>query len=111
MRRTNNQRTSIYQEINERLEGDCAVVLHKLVVYQVHVLILRRSEPSVVQGIAREGRLTEYTIPRLARAADISDWLSVFDSSLSKYRNVLSNCSSCAGVRLVMLRDTICNWD
>ena len=47
-------------------------------------------------------------MPRLAKAADISNWLSVLVSSLSKYRNVLSNCSSCAGVRLVMLRDTIC---
>ena len=46
-------------------------------------------------------------MPRLARAAVISDWLSVFDSSLSKYRNVLSNCSSCAGVRFVIFRDTI----
>ena len=57
--------------------------------------------------IAREARLTEYTIPRLAKAADISDWLSVFDSSLSKYLNVLSNCSSCAGVKFVMFLDTI----
>jgi len=46
-------------------------------------------------------------MPRLAKAADISNWLSVLVSSLSKYRNVLSNCSSCAGVRLVILRDTI----
>ena len=52
--------------------------------------------------------LTGYTIPRLAKAADISNWLRVFVSSLSKYRNVLSNCSSCAGVRLVMFLDTIC---
>ena len=47
-------------------------------------------------------------MPRLASAAAISGWLSVFVSSRSKYRNVLSNCSSCAGVRFVMLRDTIC---
>ena len=47
-------------------------------------------------------------MPRLAKAADISNWLSVLVSSLSKYRNVVSNCSNCAGVRLVILRDTIC---
>ena len=52
--------------------------------------------------------LTGYTIPRLASAADISNWLSVLVLSLSKYRNVVSNCSSCAGVRLVIFRDTIC---
>ena len=46
-------------------------------------------------------------MPRLASAAAISEMFSVFDSSLSKYRNVLSNCSSCAGVRFVMFRDTI----
>ena len=54
-----------------------------------------------------KGELTEYTIPKLASAAIISDWLSVLLSSRSKYRNVLSNCSSCAGVRFVMLRETI----
>ena len=47
-------------------------------------------------------------MPRLARAADISNWLRVLVSSLSKYRNVLSNRSNCAGVRLVIFRDTIC---
>ena len=47
-------------------------------------------------------------IPRLARAAVISASSSVLDSSLSKYRKVVSNCSSCAGVKFVILRDTIC---
>lgn len=46
-------------------------------------------------------------MPRLASAAIISARFRVFDSSLSKYRNVLSNCSSCAGVRFVMFRETI----
>lgn len=48
-------------------------------------------------------------MPKLANAAVISESSSVFDSSRSKYRNVLSNCSSCAGVRFVMFLDTICD--
>lgn len=48
-------------------------------------------------------------MPRLARAALNSDRMRVLVSSRSKYRNVLSNCSSCAGVMLVMFLDTICH--
>ena len=48
-------------------------------------------------------------MPRLARAALNSDRMRVLVSSRSKYRNVLSNCSSWAGVMLVMFLDTICH--
>ena len=30
----------VYQKVNERLEGNCAVVRHELVVNEVHILIL-----------------------------------------------------------------------
>lgn len=99
---------SAHQEIDEGFKSDRAVVLYQLVVNISHVFILIVQWFDEQRSYAVYDALTEYTRPWLARAALVSVKLNVLVSSRSKYRNVLSNCSSCAGVRLVMFRETIC---
>lgn len=45
-------RRRTHQEVNEGFKGDCAVVLHKLIIYDVHIIVLQRqvhrvSEPRI----------------------------------------------------------------
>ena len=82
-----------YKKVYEGFEGNCAVVLHQLVIYDIQVFVLRVAVAARVRMDDLKLH-TAYTIPRLAKAAAISVWFNVFDSSLSKYRKVLSNCSS-----------------
>lgn len=85
---------SAHQEIDEGFKSDRAVVLYQLVVNISHVFILIVRRIYKQRSYAVYDILTEYTRPWLARAALVSVKLNVLVSSRSKYRKVLSNCSS-----------------